>query len=41
MVYVELRDAQHLHTLVGALQAESDVAAIDRFRRPEPLAGKR
>mmetsp|Transcript_28501 Transcript_28501/g.53454 ORF Transcript_28501/g.53454 Transcript_28501/m.53454 type:complete len:713 (-) Transcript_28501:2266-4404(-) len=36
LIYVELRDAQHLHTLMGALQAESDVAAIDRYRKPMP-----
>ena len=36
LIYVELRDAQHLHTLMGALQADSDVAAIDRHRRTLP-----
>ena len=40
LIYVELRDAQHLHTLMGALEAESDVAAIERFRRPAPSAGQ-
>lgn len=34
LINVELRDAQHLHTLMGALEAESDVAAIKRHRRP-------
>ena len=33
LIYVEIRDAQHLHTLVSALEAESDVAAIQRHRR--------
>ncbi|MFL4469923.1 bifunctional (p)ppGpp synthetase/guanosine-3',5'-bis(diphosphate) 3'-pyrophosphohydrolase [Tateyamaria armeniaca] len=37
LIYVELRDAQHLHTLVGALAAESDVAAIERHRQPVPV----
>ena len=34
LIYVELRDAQHLHSLVSALEAESDVASVDRFRDP-------
>ena len=34
LIYVELRDAEHLHTLMGALEAESDVATIDRHRQP-------
>ena len=33
-VIVELRDAKHLHTLMMTLQAESDVAAIERVRDP-------
>lgn len=32
LIYVELRDVQHLHSLMAALEAESDVAAIDRYR---------
>jgi GTP pyrophosphokinase/guanosine-3',5'-bis(diphosphate) 3'-pyrophosphohydrolase len=40
LIYVELRDAQHLHSLMGALQAESDVAAIERHRKPLPVAGQ-
>ena len=36
LIYVELRDAEHLHSLVGALAAESDVAAIERYRQPAP-----
>ena len=32
LIYVELRDAQHLHTLVSALEADSDVAAVVRYR---------
>ena len=34
MIHIELRDAEHLHSLMTALEAESDVAAIDRFRDP-------
>ncbi|MEO1779200.1 MAG: RelA/SpoT AH/RIS domain-containing protein, partial [Pseudomonadota bacterium] len=34
LIYVELRDATHLHTLMSALEAESDVAAIARYRQP-------
>ncbi len=30
----DLRDAEHLHTLVTALEAESDVAAVERVRNP-------
>ena len=40
LIYVELRDAQHLHTLMGALEAESDVAAIVRQRKTGPVTGK-
>ena len=32
LIYVELRDAQHLHKLMGALEADNDVAAIQRYR---------
>ncbi|MEP3843815.1 MAG: bifunctional (p)ppGpp synthetase/guanosine-3',5'-bis(diphosphate) 3'-pyrophosphohydrolase [Paracoccaceae bacterium] len=32
LIYVELRDAQHLHTLVSALEADSDVASVIRYR---------
>ncbi len=35
LVYVELRDAQHLHSLISALEAESDVAVVARFRSRE------
>jgi len=33
-VNVDLRDAEQLHSMVSALQAEPDVAAIDRHRDP-------
>ncbi|SPH22597.1 GTP pyrophosphokinase rsh [Ascidiaceihabitans donghaensis] len=32
LIYVELRDVAHLHSLVGALEAESDVASVERQR---------
>lgn len=35
---VDLRDAEHLHRLTAVLEAESDVAAIERYRDPS-LAG--
>jgi guanosine-3',5'-bis(diphosphate) 3'-pyrophosphohydrolase len=34
LIYVELRDVEHLHSVMLALEAESHVAAIDRFRDP-------
>jgi GTP diphosphokinase / guanosine-3',5'-bis(diphosphate) 3'-diphosphatase len=34
LVDVELRDAEHLHSLMSALEAESDVAAVQRHRDP-------
>ncbi len=34
LIDVELRDAEHLHGVISALDAEGDVAAIDRFRDP-------
>jgi len=40
LIYLELRDAQHLHTLMAALEAESDVAAIERHRRPVPISAQ-
>ncbi len=38
LVDVELRDAEHLHGVISALDAESDVAAVERHRDPR-LAG--
>ncbi|WP_371225500.1 RelA/SpoT family protein [Roseovarius sp. 2305UL8-3] len=35
LVDVELRDAEHLHSVISTLEAESDVAAIERYRDPE------
>ncbi len=32
LIYVELRDLAHLHSLTRALEAESDVAAVARYR---------
>ncbi len=34
LIDVDLRDAEHLHSIVSALEAESDVAAVERFRDP-------
>ncbi len=34
LVDVDLRDAEHLHSVMSALEAESDVAAIERYRDP-------
>jgi GTP pyrophosphokinase/guanosine-3',5'-bis(diphosphate) 3'-pyrophosphohydrolase len=39
IVDVELRDAEHLHSLMSALEAESDVAAVGRHRDPTRLSG--
>ncbi|WP_306152229.1 bifunctional (p)ppGpp synthetase/guanosine-3',5'-bis(diphosphate) 3'-pyrophosphohydrolase [Roseovarius sp. MMSF_3281] len=38
LVDVELRDAEHLHGVISALDAESDVATVERHRDPR-LAG--
>ncbi|ARE41016.1 GTP pyrophosphokinase, (p)ppGpp synthetase II [Rhodovulum sp. P5] len=35
LVQVDLRDVEHLHTVMTALEAESDVAEIKRYRNPE------
>lgn len=35
LIEVELRDAEHLHSVVSALEAENDVAAVQRVRDPE------
>ena len=32
LIYVELRDLTHLHSLMRSLEAESDVAAVARYR---------
>ena len=34
LIDIELRDAEHLHSVMSALEAESDVAAVQRFRDP-------
>jgi GTP pyrophosphokinase/guanosine-3',5'-bis(diphosphate) 3'-pyrophosphohydrolase len=33
LLEVDLRDAEHLHTVMTALEAESDVAALERHRQ--------
>ena len=40
LIYVQLRDATHLHSLMAALEAESEVAAIERYRNPSQTANK-
>ncbi|MCH9747083.1 MAG: bifunctional (p)ppGpp synthetase/guanosine-3',5'-bis(diphosphate) 3'-pyrophosphohydrolase [Alphaproteobacteria bacterium] len=40
LIHLELRDAKHLHSLMAALQAESDVAAIKRYRNPTLTVGQ-
>ncbi|TNF21785.1 MAG: bifunctional (p)ppGpp synthetase/guanosine-3',5'-bis(diphosphate) 3'-pyrophosphohydrolase [Rhodobacteraceae bacterium] len=37
---VELRDAEHLHSLFTALEAESDVARVSRMRDVTPIAAR-
>ncbi|WP_238366809.1 RelA/SpoT family protein [Mesobacterium pallidum] len=41
LIHVELRDIEQLHTLMTALEAESDVAAVERFRDPLRIKGDR
>ena len=36
LIYVELRDVAHLHSLMLTLEAESDVAEISRYRNMSP-----
>ncbi|MBE1285905.1 MAG: RelA/SpoT family protein [Rhodobacteraceae bacterium] len=38
MINVELRDAEQLHSLMLALEAESDVAAVERHREKAPAS---
>jgi GTP pyrophosphokinase/guanosine-3',5'-bis(diphosphate) 3'-pyrophosphohydrolase len=38
LIYVELRDIAHLHSLILTLEAESDVAAVSRYRNMSPPA---
>ena len=35
LIYVELRDVAHLHSLIPMLEAESEVAEISRYRNPD------
>jgi guanosine-3',5'-bis(diphosphate) 3'-pyrophosphohydrolase len=34
LIYLQLRDVEHLHSAMLSLEAESHVAAIERFRDP-------
>jgi GTP diphosphokinase / guanosine-3',5'-bis(diphosphate) 3'-diphosphatase len=35
LIEVDLRDVEHLHTVMTALEAESDVAQLSRHRNPD------
>src|SRR6056297_1837650 len=39
LIDVELRDAEHLHGVISVLDADSDVAAIERYRDPRRTSG--
>ncbi|MCJ7871210.1 bifunctional (p)ppGpp synthetase/guanosine-3',5'-bis(diphosphate) 3'-pyrophosphohydrolase [Phaeobacter sp. J2-8] len=39
-INTELRDAEHLHSLITALEAESDVAQVARVREVTPIASR-
>jgi GTP pyrophosphokinase/guanosine-3',5'-bis(diphosphate) 3'-pyrophosphohydrolase len=41
LVDVDLRDAEHLHTVMTALEADTDVATLERYRDParKPQSG--
>jgi GTP pyrophosphokinase/guanosine-3',5'-bis(diphosphate) 3'-pyrophosphohydrolase len=41
LIDVELRDAEHLHSVLSALDAEADVAAVERHRDPSRSGDKR
>ncbi|MEO0922009.1 MAG: ACT domain-containing protein, partial [Pseudomonadota bacterium] len=32
LIDVELRDAEHLHSVISVLDADSDVASVERYR---------
>ena len=40
LIYVELRDVAHLHSLLLTLEAESDVAAVSRYRNMSQSGGE-
>ncbi len=39
LIDVDVRDAEHLHSIITGLDAESDVAAVTRHRDPEKVGG--
>ena len=39
LIDVEVRDAEHLHGIISALDAENDVAAVERVRDPRRAGG--
>lgn len=38
LIYLELRDVAHLHSLMLTLEAESDIAAISRYRKNDVVS---
>jgi GTP pyrophosphokinase len=38
LIDIELRDAEHLHRVVTALEADSNVSSIERYRNPDRAA---
>ncbi|MEM8773576.1 MAG: bifunctional (p)ppGpp synthetase/guanosine-3',5'-bis(diphosphate) 3'-pyrophosphohydrolase [Pseudomonadota bacterium] len=40
LIDVELRDAEHLHSVISVLDAESDVAAVERYRDVSHVVSK-
>jgi len=42
LIHVELRDIEHLHSLMPTLEAESEVAEISRYRNmKQPKQGEK
>ncbi len=39
LIDVELRDAEHLHSIITGLDAETNVAAVERYRDPARASG--
>jgi len=40
LIDLEVRDAEHLHSIISVLDAENDVAAVERYRDPERGGGQ-
>ncbi|MGC1503255.1 MAG: bifunctional (p)ppGpp synthetase/guanosine-3',5'-bis(diphosphate) 3'-pyrophosphohydrolase [Sulfitobacter sp.] len=41
LIYLDLRDVAHLHSLMLTLEAESDIAAISRYRKKDAISPSR